>query len=246
MAKIFHEWNVEQTMLFPPSVRDFVPAGHLAHFVRDTVAEALDLEAIRERYDEERGYPPYHPVMMVALLLYAYCQGIYSSRRIARACEERVDFMAVTALNGPNFRTIADFRKEHLAALQALFVQVLRLCQRAGLVRLGHVALDGTKLKANASRHKAMSYRGMGKREGELAAEGRALVCARRGARSGRRCALGRAGSRGCAARLGRTGAEGTPLPRVQRNFTDPDSRIMKYQGGSTPGSRARTEGRAS
>lgn len=141
MAKTFREWNVQQQMLLLPSVLDFVPAGPLAHFIRDTVAEELDLSAIVEVYDEERRYPPYHPVMMTALLLYAYCQRLYSSRRIARACEERVDFMAVTALQQPDFRTIATFRRRHLTALGALFEQVLRLCQRAGLVRLGHVAL---------------------------------------------------------------------------------------------------------
>ncbi|HEX7785368.1 MAG TPA: transposase, partial [Methylomirabilota bacterium] len=161
MAKTFREWNVAQQMLLPLSVLDFVPPGHLAHFVRDTVAEEMDLSGIVEAYEEERGYPPYHPVMMTALLLYAYCQRLYSSRRIARACEERVDFMAVTALQRPDFRTIATFRRRHLPALRALFQQVLGLCQRAGLVRLGHVALDGTKLRANASKHKAMSYRRM-------------------------------------------------------------------------------------
>ena len=162
--------DVEQLMMFPPSVQDFVPPGHLAHFVRDTISEALDLSAILNCYSEERGYPPYHPGMMTALLLYAYCQGIYSSRRIAKACQERVDFMTVTAMQTPHFRTISDFRKRHLAALDELFVQVLRLCQEAGLVKLGHVALDGTKLKANASKHKAMSYERMKKAEAELQA----------------------------------------------------------------------------
>ncbi|HEX5182161.1 MAG TPA: IS1182 family transposase, partial [Allosphingosinicella sp.] len=146
-------------------------AGHLAHFVRDTVREALDLSAILETYSEERGYPPYHPGMMVALLLYAYSRGLYSSRRIAQACEERVDFMAVTGLNKPDFRTISEFRRRHLAALAGLFEQVLRLCRVSGLVKLGHVAVDGTKLKANASRHKAMSYRRMKTAEPKLAAE---------------------------------------------------------------------------
>lgn len=157
-------------MMFPPSVQDFVPAGHLAHFVRDTILEALDLSEILNCYSEERGYPPYHPAMMTAVLLYSYCQGIYSSRRIAKACQERVDFMAVSAMQTPDFRTISDFRKRHLAALEELFVQVLRLCQEAGLVQLGHVALDGTKLKANASKHKAMSYQRMKKAEAELEA----------------------------------------------------------------------------
>jgi transposase len=155
----------------PPSVQELVPAGHLAHFIRNLVRDLLDLSAILNDYPEERGYPPYHPVMMTALLLYAYCQGVYSSRRIASACEQRVDFMAVTAMQQPDFRTISDFRKRHLAALGGLFVQVLALCEQAGLVKLGHVALDGTKIKANASKHKAMSYGRMKQREPELAAE---------------------------------------------------------------------------
>ena len=109
--------------------------------------------------------------MMVALLLYGYAVGLYSSRRIAKACMERVDFMAIVALQAPDFRTISEFRRRHLAALSALFVQVLKLCERAGLVKLGHVALDGTKIKANASKHKAMSYERMCKRQAELQAE---------------------------------------------------------------------------
>jgi transposase len=156
MAKTFRDWDVEQRWLLPPSVMDFVPADHISHFVRDTVREQLDLSAVLAPYEkEERGFPPYNPVMMTALLLYAYCQGVYSSRRIARGCEERMDFMAVTGLNRPDFRTVSDFRKRHLGALQGLFVQVLTLCQHAGLVKLGHVSLDGTKVKANASKHKA-------------------------------------------------------------------------------------------
>lgn len=169
--KSFRSWDVDQGWLLPPSVHDFVPPGHLAHFVRDTVREALDLSAIFASYREERGYPPYHPGMMVALLLYGYSRGIYSSRQLARACEERIDVMAVTGLNRPDFRTISDFRKRHLAALALLFEQVLRLCRGAGLVRFGHVAVDGTKLKANASRHKAMSYGRMKQAEPKLAAE---------------------------------------------------------------------------
>src|SRR5438105_9378032 len=176
MGKTFRDWDIEQLMMFPPSVEDFVPQGHVAHFVRSTVSEALDLSAIVDCYNEERGYPPYHPVMMTALLLYAYCQGIYPSRRIAKACRERVDFMAVTGMQTPDFRTISDFRKRHMAALEQLFVQVLRLCQQAGLVKLGHVALDGTKVKANASKHKAMSHERMGEAEKKLEAEVKVLL----------------------------------------------------------------------
>src|SRR5437763_13385210 len=171
MSKTFRPWDVDQAWLLPPSIRDFVPAGHLAHFVRDTVWDCLDLAAIFAAYGEERGYPPYHPAMMTALLLYGYSQGIYSSRRLAKACEERVDFMAVTGMSRPDFRTISDFRKRHLKALSGLFVQILELCRAAGLVKLGHVALDGTKIKANASKHKAMSYDRMGAAEEKLSAE---------------------------------------------------------------------------
>jgi transposase len=171
MAKVFREWKVEQAWLLPPSVQELVPAGDAAHFIRDLVREELDLTAILEAYSEERGYPPYHPVMMTALLLYAFTQGLYSSRKIARACVTRVDVMAVTAMQRPDFRTISDFRLRHLKALAELFGQVLKLCQRANMVKLGHVALDGTKVKANASKHKAMSYERMKKSEKELEAE---------------------------------------------------------------------------
>jgi transposase len=171
MSKNFRIWDVDQSWLLPRSVHEFVPAGHVAHFIRDTVREALDLSAILGCYTEERGQPPYHPGMLVALLLYGYSRGVYSSRQLARACEERVDFMAVCGQNQPDFRTISDFRKRHLGALSGLFAQVLRLCAAAGLVKLGHVAIDGTKLRANANRHKAMSYGRMKVAEPKLAAE---------------------------------------------------------------------------
>jgi len=129
--------------------------------------------------------------MMTALLLYSYCCGIYSSRRIAKACRERVDFMSIVALDAPDFRTISDFRKRHLKALGDLFKQILQLCEKAGLVKLGHVALDGTKIKANASKHKAMSYERMEKRATELEAEvatwfGAAEAGGRRGGQAAR------------------------------------------------------------
>ena len=171
MSKTFRDWDVDQGWLLPPSLHDFVPSGHPAHMVRDLVRETLDLSAIFAVYVEARGGPPYHPAMMVALLLYAYSRGVYSSRKIARGCEERLDFMAVSGLQRPDFRTISDFRKRHLAALSGLFGQVLTLCRQAGLARLGHVALDGTKVKANASKHKAMSYGRMVKAEAALEAE---------------------------------------------------------------------------
>src|SRR5271156_2389178 len=110
MSKIFRDWNVDQLWLLPPSLNDLVPSDHVSHFVRDTVREGLDLTLIYRSYKGERGQPPFHPAMMVALLLYGYSQGIYASRRIAKACEERIDFMSVTGVQKPDFRTIAKFR----------------------------------------------------------------------------------------------------------------------------------------
>jgi transposase len=169
MTKRFRPWDPKQKWLLPPEITEFIPEGHPAHFVRDLVVEELDLTAILDTYVEDKGYPPFHPAMMVALLLYAYTQGVFSSRKIAKACIERMDFAAVTGFQKPDFRTISLFRKRHLTALGALFQQVLVLCRQAGLVALGHVALDGTKVKANASKHKAMSYDRMVKAENEFA-----------------------------------------------------------------------------
>jgi transposase len=135
------------------------------------VRESLDLSKIEASYVSNLGQPPFHPGLMTALLLNGYANGIYSSRRIEKATRERADFMMIVAGDVPDFRTISDFRKRHLPALAKLFVQVLKLCETAGLVKLGHVALDGTKIKANASKHKAMSYERMKKREAELQAE---------------------------------------------------------------------------
>jgi transposase len=168
MGKTFRDWNPEQSVMFPPTVLDLVEADDLVHFIRQLVVEQMDLTDIFRAYEEERGYPPMHPQMMTALLLYSYCQGIYSSRRIARACRQRVDYMALTGMQKPDFRTVSLFRKRHLKALGNLYKQVLRLCRKAGLVKLGHVALDGTRIRANASKHKSMSYGGMKKKESEL------------------------------------------------------------------------------
>ncbi len=285
MTKKFRPWQVDDVLLLPPSVADFVPAGHVSHFVRDLVREQLDLSAIVGAYRGERGYPAYDPHMMTALLLYAYCSGVYASRRIARACEERLDVMAVTALDRPDFRTISDFRKRHLAALSALFVQVLGLCREAGLAKLGHVALDGTKIQANASKRKAMSYRRMAKAEAGLAAEVAGWLAAadaadgaddaqfgaeRHGdempawmARKADRlakiqqakAALEAEAEAEAAAKVAADGAAddtrprgkgkpgrkpkrppGVPKDTAQRNFTDPDSRIMKAGGGFLQG----------
>src|SRR6516164_4708118 len=171
MSKTFRPWKIDQPLLLPVRVQDFVGAEHLARFVVGLVADHLDLREIEAAYASERGQPPFDPAMMTALLLYAYCSGVYSSRRIAKASRERVDFMSIVGLDVPDFRTISDFRKRHLKALAGLFTEVLQLCERAGLVKLGHVALDGTKIKANASKHKAMSYERMAKRAAELDAE---------------------------------------------------------------------------
>lgn len=176
MSKTYRPYEPEQLLLLPPSVKDWLPIGHLAHFVSDVI-DNIDLTAITCVYEkEERGYPPYHPVMMTKVLVYAYCSGVASSRRIARRLVEDVAFRMLAAGNTPDFRTISDFRKTHLKALCGLFVQVLRMCQKAGMVKMGHIALDGTKIKANASKHKAMSYERMHKEEAKLMAEVEALL----------------------------------------------------------------------
>jgi transposase len=273
MGKTFREWSIEQRWLLPPSVQELVPPGHVAHFVRELVREELDLSAIFAAYDEERGAPPFHPTMMTALLLYAYSQGVYSSRKIGRACEERVDFMAVTALQRPDFRTVSKFRLQHLSALEGLFKQVLRLCQKAGMVTLGHVALDGTKVKANASKRKAMSYERMLKGEAQLEAEVKRWFSEadaadlgdddeqgreRRGdelpawvadkqkrlekireARAALEAEAAAKAERDKPRGGGEGGGEGEP-PKVkakaQRNFTDPESRILKTSDGFVQG----------
>src|SRR5215471_17956305 len=158
MSRHFRPWTIDQIQLLPAAVVDYVPADHLAQFVVALAREHLDLSEIVASYKSGLGQPPFDPRMMTALLLYAYCSGLYSSRRIAKACAERVDFMMIVAHDAPDFRTIADFRKRHLPPLGRLFLQVLKLAEKAGLAKLGHVALDGTKIKANASKHKAMSY----------------------------------------------------------------------------------------
>jgi len=158
MSKTYRPYEPDQMFLMPPSLTDWLPAGHIVYFVRE-ILDAIDLSPITSVYeDEERGYPPYNPRMMTGILLYGYCNGITSSRKLARHCQEDVAFRVLAANNQPDHRTICDFRKIHLSSLQHLFVEVLQLCQKAGLVKFGHIALDGTKIKANASKHKAMSY----------------------------------------------------------------------------------------
>lgn len=171
MSKEFRPWKIDEAQLLPPSVQDYVAKDHLSRLIVSLVRESLDLSEIEGSYRSVLGQPPFDPGMMTALLLHGYASGVYSSRRIARAAVERADFMMIVAGDAPDFRTISLFRQRHLKALASLFVQVLRLAERAGLVKLGHVSLDGTKIKANASKHKAMSYERMKKREAELAAE---------------------------------------------------------------------------
>jgi transposase len=171
MSKTYRPGNPDQDWLLPPSPRDWLPEGDLVYFILD-VAQTLDLSAITRKYEkEERGFPPFHPRMMVALLLYGYCMGVYSSRRIQKRCERDAAYRVIVGDDVPNFRTISDFRKLHLAELQRLFVEVLKLCAEAGLVKVGLVSLDGAKVKANASRHKAMSYEYMQKEEQRLRKE---------------------------------------------------------------------------
>jgi transposase len=171
MSKNFRPWKIDEVQLLPPSVQDYVPKDHLSRLIVALVREELDLSAIASSYRSALGQPPFDPGMMTALLLHGYASGLYSSRRIAKAAVERADFMMIVAGDPADFRTISEFRRRHLEALAGLFVQVLKLAEKAGLVKLGHVALDGTKIKANASKHKAMSYERMKKREAELQAE---------------------------------------------------------------------------
>ncbi len=151
MSKTFRPYEPDQQLLLPVGLHEWLPSDHLAYFISDVV-DQLDLSAITNRYRQERcGGPPYYPRMMVKVVLYGYCIGVASSRRIARRLHEDIAFRVLAANNTPDFRTVSDFRKGHLEALGNLFLQVLELCRRAGLVSLGHVALDSTKVRANAS-----------------------------------------------------------------------------------------------
>ena len=282
MSKHFRTWKIDQTQLLPADVSEYVPKGHMARFIVALVRESLDLREIEASYPSTLGQPPFDPRLMTALLLYAYANGIYSSRRIRKACEQRVDFMLIVAQDIPDFRTISEFRKRHLKALDGLFLQVLKLAEKAGLVKLGHVALDGTKIKANASKHKAMSYDRMKKRDLELQEEVRRRLVAAEAADAAEDAEFGRdkrgdelpdwvadkekriAKIRAAQAELEaeakamaeeerrrraeadakreaegrkRPGKEPAPVseepdPKAQKNFTDPESRIMKSKDG--------------
>ena len=261
MAKTYRPYVPEQDLLLPPSLRDWLPEDHLAFFVSDLV-DHLDLSAIRAVYeDEERGDPPYHPVMLTKVLVYAYCVGVFSSRKIQRRLVEDVAFRVLAAGNTPDFRTVADFRKMHLAALKGFFEQVLHLARDLGTLRVGRVAVDGSKVKANASKHKAMSYGRMKEKRKQLRDEVTALLAQaeatdaaedaeygadRRGdelpaelQRRESRLQRIREATRALKARAkdeaaakGEPVKSATPDPTAQYNFTDPESRIMKGPDG--------------
>ena len=174
--KTFRRYDQDQPMLLAPDVRDWLPAEDPARWVDDLVEHGLDLSPFYDDYTEARGAPPYDPRLMLKVLIYGYSHGITSSRELERRCQHDVAFMFLTAQAAPDFVVISRFRRRHLQAFEALFTQALGLCAQAGLVSLGHVALDGSKIRASASRHRAMSYDRMVRAEGELAAEVEALL----------------------------------------------------------------------
>ncbi len=281
--KAFRSYDPDQVLLMAPVLQEWVPEGDLAHFVSDLVESALDLSLIYAAYEEERGYPPYDPRLMLKLLIYGYANGVASSRKLEAATYRDVAVRMLCAGQHPDYRSIARFRKRHLEALSELFVQALRLCKQARMVGLGTLALDGTKLRANASRHKAMSYERMVRKEaqleGEIVAlrknvdalledaervdaeederfgpdsrgdelprelqrrEGRlerireakaALEAEAREAETARRAELGEQGKKPRRPPNGRDPF--APKPKAQRNFTDPESKIMKTSDGS-------------
>jgi transposase len=263
VSKTFRPYQPDQMLLMPVALQEWLPEDHLAYFISDVV-DHLDLSSIVGRYEaEQRGYPPYHPRMMVKVLVYAYCIGVPSSRKIEKHLHQDIAFRVLAANNTPDFRTISDFRKDHLEALGDLFVQVVQLCQQAGLVKLGHVSLDGTKVRANASKHKAMSYGRMKEKEARLEAEVERLLKEAQEVDEGEDRLYGKerrgdelpqelafresrlkkireakaALEKEAQEQAQKAGAQGkdhpgVPEEKAQRNFTDPDSRIMPASGG--------------
>lgn len=268
MTRKFRPWTPDQDYLFPPSPQDWLPQNHLVYFLLE-VSEQIDISPIVEDYDSEKGgQPPYHPRMMLVLLLYAYSVGVFSSRKIMARCETDVAFRVIVGEDIPDFRRIAEFRSRHFQHMQLLFIEVLSLCREAGLLKVGRLALDGTKVKANASRHKAMSYDRMTSEEQRLAEEIDDLLkqaqaadeaddeqhgsncrgdelpeeLARRETRLQKireaKAALEEQARQKAAAHAAKLEAEGRtprkdpdevkPKPKDQRNFTDPESKIMK------------------
>ena len=265
MAKPYRTYLPEQDLLLPPSLREWLPDDHLVYFVSDVV-DQLNLSAIESVYEEDdRGQPPYHPRMMTKILLYGYCVGVFSSRKIQKHLVEDVAFRVLAAGNQPDFRTISDFRKLHLKALEELFQQMLRLTLETGTMKLGRVALDGSKVKANASKHKAMSYGRMDETEKRLREEVRKLLRQaeatdkeedqryggdRRGdelpeelQRRETRIARIREAKRALEERAreqarseGKDAKKAQPAQKAQYNFTDPESRILKGADGFVQG----------
>lgn len=265
MAKSYRPYRPDEDLLLPPSLREWLPENHLAYFVSDLV-DSLDLSAMDAVYgNEKRGQPPYDPLMMTKLLIYSYCVGVFSSRRIQLRLAEDIAFRVLAAGNEPNFRTISDFRKIHLKALERLFEQVLQIALEAGAMKVGRVALDGTKMKANASKHKAMSYGRMQEKEKELRAEVKSLLAQAEAAdveddavhgrnRRGdelpeelqrRECRLKkiREAKRAVEERAKQKAAteqkvaeQAKPGEKDQYNFTDPESRIMRGPDGFVQG----------
>jgi transposase len=265
MAKTYRSYLPEQELLLPPSLREWLPDDHLVYLVSDVV-DQLNLSAIESVYEEDdRGQPPYHPRMMTKILLYGYCVGVFSSRKIQKRLVEDVAFRVLAAGNQPDFRTISDFRKLHLKALEELFQQMLRLTLETGTMKLGRVALDGSKFKANASKHKAMSYGRMDETEKRLREEVRKLLGQAEAAdkeedqRYGRdrrgdelpeelqrretRIARIREAKRALEERAreqarseGEDPKKAQPAPKAQYSFTDPESRILKGSDGFVQG----------
>ncbi len=263
MAKRYRAYEPDQLFLMPPSLREWLPEDHLAYFVSDLVDD-LDLSEIEAVYeDEERGQPPYHPRMMAKVLIYAYCNGVFASRRIEKRLVEDIAFRVLAGGNRPDFRTLSDFRKIDREAVEGLFAQVLFVALKAGAMKLGRVAIDGSKVKANASKHKAMSYGRMRERERELREEVRRLLAEadRQDEAEDRRYGKDQTGEelpeelRRRESRLERirqakraleedarkeAQAAGTedrkPEDKKQYNFTDPQSRIMKGSDGFVQG----------
>jgi transposase len=268
MSRKFREWTPDQNQLFPPSPRDWLPENHLVYFLLD-VSTQVDVTPVFEDYHSEKGgQPPYHPRMMLVLLLYAYCVGVFSSRKIMSRCETDVAFRVIVGDDIPDFRRIAEFRKRHLEHMQLLFLEVLMLCRQSGLLKVGRLSLDGTKVKANASRHKAMSYDRMTSEETRLKQEIETLLkqaqsadqsedeqhgidlrgdelpeaLSRRETRLAAiqeaKAALEEQARQKAAEHAEQMESEGrnhrtnpddaVPKPKDQRNFTDPQSKIMK------------------
>ena len=267
MTRKFREWQPDAGWLFPPSPRDWLPEDHLVYFLLDVTAQ-IDISPIVDDYASDYGgQPPFHPRMMLVLLLYAYSSGVFSSRKIMQRCVTDAAFRVVVGEDIPNFRRIAEFRARHLKHLQPLFLEVLVLCREAGLLKVGRLSLDGTKVKANASRNKAMSYDRMGPEAERLQQEIDALLARaddadtadddqfgdlsgdeipdelkRRESRLKKileaKAALEEAARQKAQDHVDKMEAEGrnhrtnpdeaVPDPKAQRNFTDPESKIMK------------------